>query len=244
MTRTYKKQYTAQTERPRRQMTVPDFHGDIRVRPINLHDVEIRAGLRGAKCEIRRPLRVIEQFGQIANLVDLSDGHREQWQFGKFAAPDRAHYTLTGAELLARSPYGPRGTLLAVNEYWANTAPAGETPQLLYRADMPTKEERMAAAAQGLVWLNKPEARPVPPRLVYRIVDVWIDRLQPMIGLQLRNEGWLDSRIAKPSQRQVMDSRRAFVDSWDRSVLDDASKWSANPWVWVMSVERVRDIAN
>lgn len=225
-------------------MTVPDFQGDIRVRPINLHDVEIRAGLRGAKCEIRRPLRVIERFGRIANLVDLSDGQRERWQFGRFSAPDRSHYTLAGPELVARSPYGPRGTLLAVNEYWANTAVAGEPPQMLYRADLPTRDERMAAHVQGLTWINKPDARPVPPRLIYRVVDVWIDRLQPMIGLQLRNEGWLDSRIANPTQRQVMESRRAFVDAWDRAVMDDASKWSTNPWVWVMSVQRVREGAS
>ena len=51
-----------------------DFQGDLRPRNVHLHDVEIRAGLLGQKCEIRRPLRVIEQFGQIGSLVDVSNG--------------------------------------------------------------------------------------------------------------------------------------------------------------------------
>lgn len=237
-----KPRFAGSAQRPRRNMTVPDFHGDIRMRPVNLHDVEIRAALRGQKCEIRRPLRVLEQFGQIANLVDLSEGQRDQWQFSKYASPDRSKYSLSGKQLLERSPYGPAGTLLAVNEYWVNTAIAGETPRVLYRADLPTKEERMAAHAQGLTWSNKSDPRPVPPRLVFRVVDVWIDQLQPMVGLQLRNEGWLDARIPKPSHKQIMESRRAFVDAWDRAVMDDNSRWNKNPWVWVMSVQRVREV--
>jgi hypothetical protein len=231
--------YSGPNTRPRQPAMLPHVP-DSRPRDIHQHDVEIRAGLRGQKCELRAPLRLLANFGQVGYLTDCSNGERERWQFGQAFAPRQDSYTLTTEELITRCPYGPRGTELRVREWWANTAQEGETPHMLYRADLPTRDERIAAAAQNVHWINNVELRPVGPRLVYRIVDIWIDRLQPMDALQLRNEGWLDSRIVRATPRQINDSRDAFANSWDKSSLDEAYRWKTNPWIWVMSVARVR----
>jgi hypothetical protein len=204
---------------------------------IRLHDVEIQAGLRNAKHEIRRPLKLLAEIGQIADLQPVDDD-RDRWSFTRGSSTDRNRYQVSHEILQTYCPWGVPGGRLHVTEAWAHDA---ETGSVIYRADNLSTTQRRDLHDRGVVW----KLQQTPPggcRLVYQIVELWIAKLEPMVGLQLRNEGWLDARIPKPSHQQIMESRRAFVDAWDRAVMDDNSRWNKNPWVWVMSVQRVREV--
>jgi len=201
---------------------------------IRLHDVEIQAGLRNAKHEIRRPLRLLAEIGEIADLQPVDDD-RDRWSFTRGSSTDRNRYQVSHQILQTYCPWGVPGGRLHVTEAWAHDA---ETGSVIYRADNLTTTQRRDLHNRGVAW----KLQQTPPggcRLVYQIVDLWIAKLEPMFALQLRNEGWLDDRIKLPKPGDVTRSRQAFANYWDRSTMSEESHWSRNPWVWVLSVRRV-----
>lgn len=201
---------------------------------IRLHDVEIQAGLRDAKCELRRPLRLLHEVGEIEDLCDV-DGDGQLWQFRRQFSTDTTDYRLSREALVSRCPYGVPGSFLTVSEAWCWDE---ETQSVIYRADHLTTTQRADLHRRGMTWkTNTPP--PQPNRLVYQIVDCWIDHLQPMTPLQLRNEGWLDNRIKNPKPLELLHIRQAFANHWDRSTLQESSQWRHNPLVWVLSLQRV-----
>lgn len=217
------------------RMAPDTFKPSLAPRVIRLADVEIRAALRGGKCELRRPLRIVGDLGQIKTLDDV-DGNGEQWRLTRNYSTDRATYHLTREQLCKRCPYGIPGVELHVSEWWTCDPSTGE---IVYRADAVTTSDRERIYLSGASWKITPPPGEMPPRLRWRIVDLWIDRLQPMGALQLRNEGWLDARIPKPTEADARRSREAFASNWNRSTSDADYVWSKNPWVWVMSLARV-----
>lgn len=230
--------------RPRRLIGTTDHSGHRMILPelsrspgtvtIRLHDVEIQAGLRGAKCELRRPLRWLQDVGEIEGLRDV-DGDGQLWQFQRQFSTDRTDYRVSRESLTSRCPYGVRGSRITVSEAWCWDE---ETQAVIYRADHLTTTQRADLHRRGITWrTNTPP--PGPIRLVYQIVDCWIDHLQPMTPLQLRNEGWLDTRLKNPKPAELLRIRQAFANHWDRSTPQEQSHWRANPLVWVLSVQRV-----
>ena len=202
---------------------------------IHLHDVEIQAGLRNSKHEIRRPLRLLAEIGEIADLQPVDDD-RDRWSFTRGSSTDRNRYQVSHEILQTYCPWGVPGGRLHVTEAWAHDA---ETGSVIYRADNLSTTQRRDLHDRGVVW----KLQQTPPggcRLVYQIVDLWIAKLEPMFALQLRNEGWLDDRIKLPKPSDVTRSRQAFANSWDRSTMSEESHWRNNPWVWVLSVRRVQ----
>lgn len=201
---------------------------------IKLHDLEVQAALRGDKHEIRRPLRLVQEIGEVTDLR-CPDADAMVWQFNRGYSADRNHYEISLQALVSRCPYGVRGGRIQILEAWAWDE---ESQAPIYRADHLTTHQRQDLHNRGVVWKSQPPP-PGGPRIVYEIVDVWVDRLQPMEPFQLRNEGWIDSRLKRLKPSDVAASRQAFANSWDRSTLFEESHWKHNPWVWVISVRRI-----
>lgn len=205
-----------------------------RTMAVKLHDLEVQAALRGDKCEIRRPLRTLVDVGEIDELTP-QEPERELWRFIRLNSTDRSRYQIRTDSLVSRCPYGVRGGRLHVTEAWAWDE---ETQSVLHRADQLTTQRRQELHARGVVW--KSDAPPPGgPRLIYEISMVWVERLQPMTWLELRNEGWLDGRIKRPTTAQVSQARQAFANAWDRSTLHENLHWKRDPWVWLFSLKRV-----
>lgn len=217
------------------RMADDQFQPSTQPREIRLQDVEIRAALAGRKCEIRRPLRNLGELGQIKTLEDV-DGDGQVWRVTRNFSTDRAQYQLTRQQLIQRCPYGTPGGELETLEWWT-TDP--ETQDVIWRADCLTTEQRQRIYHSGQSWKNSRPPDGVPIRLRWRIVDVWVDHLHPMTALQLRNEGWLDARIAKPTEADIRRAREAFANAWSRSTVDQDFVWSKNPQIWVLSVTRI-----
>lgn len=241
--RTKKKAHHPGSCRPRRLGIDTDTKG-IRMLPaldrlpghvaIKLHDIEIQAALRGDKHEIRRPLRLVQGIGEVTDLR-CPDQEMSVWEFTRGYSADRNHYKISDEALVSRCPYGVRGGTIHVLEAWAWDEEA-QAP--IYRADHLSTRERQELHNRGVVWKSQPP--PLGgPRIVYEIVDLWVDRLQPMEPFALRNEGWLDARIKSPKPSQIASSRQAFANAWDRSTLFEGSHWKHDPWVWVLSVRRI-----
>lgn len=121
---------------------------------------------------------------------------------------------------IVRCPYGVPGDRLWVRETFHD---AGGYP--IYRADEPGPdlEIRWSPAIHMPRWAC---------RLVLEVTAVRVERLQQIGDLDAMREGceqWADTDGA---------FRASFCHLWD-SINAKRAPWASNPWVWVVSFDRV-----
>ena len=116
------------------------------------------------------------------------------------------------AELLALSPYGRPGDRLWVKEVWA---PAGEG--FVYRADAPANPP---ARWKSPLFLPRRASR-----LLLHVDAVRIEPLQDVSEADARAEG--------------VEDKAAYRALWDSINGERGHAWATNPWVWVVTFERV-----
>jgi hypothetical protein len=155
-----------------------------------------------------------------------------------------------------RCRYGQPGDTLWVRETWGAAWPADEPVPLRqceieYRADLPpgcTDRPGEWPADEG----NGPEVPKWRPsihmprwasRITLRITDIRVERLQDISEDDAKAEGvspsWLDEDDNDTVRyRQPPTWRRGFARLWHE--INGPGAWDANPWVWVISFERVK----
>ncbi len=152
--------------------------------------------------------------------------------------------------------YGQPGDLLWVRETWGAVWPADDPVPLRqceieYRADLPpgcTDRPGEWPADEG----NGPEVPKWRPsihmprwasRITLRITDIRVERLQDISEDDAKAEGvspsWLDEDDNDTVRyRQPPTWRRGFARLWYE--INGPGAWEANPWVWVVALERVK----
>lgn len=233
----------------------------MRERPILFNNAMVRAILDGSKWQTRRPVKPQPvQHGHETMRPEPRDGGRWVWM----AYPSSPIAFATGD---MRCPFGAPGEFLWVRECWAKvdynacdgmdrddfvwcTKPGDIAPgghPVIYRA-----------TCGGFEWDDRPESRWRPSihmprwasRLTLRVTDVRIERLQDITEEDARAEG-----VRKDDAAVVIDAdgkirsdlshtyRGAFAAAWDsiygKRDPSTPESWTANPWVWVVSFERV-----
>ena len=133
-------------------------------------------------------------------------------------------------------PYGV-GDVLYVRETWTDipeTAPGN----LHYRADA-TQADLDWFRENGWKWRPSIHMPKEAARLFLRVTGVRCERLQDMMPEDCANDGGFEPEAVK-----VVGIAPLFGTLWD-SILrkDDLAKcgWAANPWVFVVSFERIYD---
>lgn len=136
------------------------------------------------------------------------------------------------------SPYGKPGDTLWVRETWCPlnldyeaaprnvlVPPDGANVIVSYRAD----HSDPRGDAKPLQWRPSIFMPRWASRITLRITEVKVERLQEMKREDAEAEGIGDSPLWRP----------AFKQLWDSINAKRGYGWDANPWVWVVSFEKL-----
>jgi len=224
-------------------------------RPILFIDEMVRATRDGRKTQTRRPVTLREFQPSRTRGCDFTfrrrDGVWEDVSLQDMLNPPRSNYP-------GQCPYGVPGDELWVREAsaWCDAA----VPPTRYRADT-GGTARDAFAGHECVCL--PAQRWTPSihmprsasRTTLRVTGVRIERVQDITEADAIAEGarrfddipavrpTADARWSMGEPKDTGDclgtARFAFGNVWDRVYARRGLGWSANPWVWVVSFERI-----
>lgn len=171
------------------------------MKPILFNTEMVRATLDNRKTVTRRVVKP-----QHLRVLD-SPYHKEHPE-----TPDKVLL-----ERLCRPPY-LLGDLLYVRETWCQ--PAAHT--FWYKAD---------STVQNIKWRPSIHMPREAARILLRVTDVRVERLQDITDEQAEKEGCND----------YTSTALGFFDVWDSTIKPkdrDLYGWAANPWVWVIEFER------
>lgn len=187
-------------------------------RPILMNTDMVRAILAGRKAVTRRVMKP----------QPVLDGHF--WRLGGAGWGDNisSFHPVPCHSLYNHAPYHP-GDILWVRETWTRLpeTPGGHfRPRgvYYYKAGEDLRPEKY----RGNGWHPSIHMPREAARIFLRVTDVRVERLQDCGNMQAKDEGCTCS-----SQ---------FARLWDSTIkpADRAAYgWDANPWVWVISFERI-----
>jgi hypothetical protein len=204
-------------------------------RPIPFRDWEVRAILDGRKTQTRRVMKVqpypdsivtVEHYNQtvIDRHGDMQPGPEI---FG-------AHWD--DGETGIRCPYGAPGDTLWVREAWRAWSQYDDWPP----SRLPPGVDVQYIADASAPWASRYRSPRFMPRwasrLTLEIKSVHVERLQDISEDDARAEGW-PGPITETGF-PIASPLAWFANVW--TSINGAGAWEANPWVWVISFERVK----
>lgn len=143
-----------------------------------------------------------------------------------------AHYD-TPSDLASKliCPYGAPGDRLWVRETFMDLGAC-----FLYRADATAEQER-AIVAPGQPWKPAIHMPRVASRITLEITDVRVERLQEISPADAKDEG-----VDVHEHADHVSHAWCYVEEFQRlwESINGPGSWDANPYVWVLSFERVR----
>ena len=188
-------------------------------RPILMNTDMVRAILEGRKTVTRRVVKLKYENTHLEMRTDkygtgLIEVQNEEPGVTTVKKPDGTTTRRLLAYIEKEPPY-KSGDILWVRETWAQPA----THIFWYKADIPEK---------NILWRPSIHMPRAAARIFLRVTDVRVERLQDCGNMQAKDEG-----CTCCSQ---------FARIWDSTIkpADRATYgWDANPWVWVISFERI-----
>lgn len=210
-------------------------------RPIIFSAEMVRAILAGRKTQTRRvikpqpPAEAKSVSRQLCSQQTPEFDGAWQWWAGK---------PLTPITKPLFCPYGAPGDTLWVRETWCLREPIAY-PSVHYRAD---GEHVVLDDGDGFTAVNKDGSEKSPwrpsihmprwaSRITLRITDVRVERVQDILEDDARAEG-CDPVIHEDGAIDCGTRKTTFARLW--STINGDGAWEANPWVWVLSFERVK----
>ncbi len=191
-------------------------------RPILFSGPMVRAILDGRKTQTRRVMKEQPYHASRCRAPRLED---DGWYFT--TEEPEGIYIGNGPY---RCPYGQPGDLLWVRETWRDP----------FDADIPVYRADKATAWENLKWRPSIHMPKKYARIWLRVTDIRAERVQEISTEDCYSEG------VKPSyyQPHTPHGDRAvwivFQETWDSINAKRGYSWESDPWVWVVSFERVR----
>lgn len=191
--------------------------GDVRERPIIFSSEMVRAILAGEKTETRRivrprPQKPIDVGASVASFIDLRP--------------------CKGGEkyVIVRCPYGAPGDRLWVRETWR---PVGPLSECTGPDDIRFKASVCEAEGAAFPWHRSIFMPRWASRITLEVKNVRAERLQEITPPGVHAEG-----IGSLAEKVKAGLVGRWAAHWDKLNGKRAS-WASNPWVWVVSFERV-----
>lgn len=201
-------------------------------RPILMNTDMVRAILEGRKTVTRRVVKLKYENTHLEMRTDkygtrLIEVQNEEPGVTTVKNPDgtTTHRLLACIE---KEPPYKLGDILWVRETWCESL--GQAGKYFYRAYAGPRDEMKEYAHSFNKWRPSIHMPREAARIFLRVTDVRVERLQDCGNMQAKDEGCTCS-----SQ---------FARLWDSTVkpADRATLgWEANPWVWVISFERISE---
>lgn len=211
-------------------------------RPILFSGPMVRAILEGRKTQTRRIIKGLPSYWSLGKRP-----LHPSWTEGDFAFYDMADPTGTYPTPFT-CPFGRPGDLLWVREAWRPRVHPELWDVVEYRADgvvrKPTGLDESAGwkfseacdAATGK-WRPSIHMPRWASRITLRLTDVRVARLQEIKLEECADEGAPPTHPAD----NMWDSVDTFKELWNAR-HKQPYQWSANPWVWVLTHERVKGV--
>lgn len=230
-------------------MTSPSIGCPVKEHPILMSGPMVRAILEGKKSQTRRVIR--------PQPVQLDT---EQWFPGPPGSNKNAKHYANEKHLrkglpLDFSPYGAPGDRLWVRETHAilrqgdygSVVGPNESDfrqhyyELRYRTDERDSYAEASADVRGYSWRPSIHMPRWASRITLEIIEVRVERLQKITDNDVRAEGITPSEI--DAWREWLHPGdvhgHAFGQRWDTLNAKRGYSWESNPWVWVVSFERM-----
>lgn len=206
------------------------------MKPILFNTEMIRAIMDGRKTVTRRVVKMpASATAKTADRVSLDNGV--------------AHFSWSWAEEFTgfdvKMPYHP-GDILYVRETWYK-----DSGRYMYRANYSDKEKFYRNGKEVIIkWCPSIHMPKVAARLFLRVTGVRVERLQDITEEGATAEGadraypYTDPVTGETSYMQDDNAthRGGFSCVWDSTIKPadrDLYGWAANPWVWVIELERI-----
>jgi hypothetical protein len=205
----------------------------VKERPILFSAPMVRAILEGRKTQTRRVMKPQPE-------VTAPDRWGETWSWPSHAC--RSMVSLRDAPCL--SPYGYKRDRLWVKETHQIIQMRSERI-VVYRASCPDDSFTYCDPREGTIeqiqvhkWRPSIFMPRLESRITLEVTGVRVERLHDISGRDVLAEG-VDNGKSNPAQgvRWENMQRMAFESLW--SEINGAESWDANPWVWVISFQRV-----
>jgi hypothetical protein len=149
-----------------------------------------------------------------------------------------------------RCPYGQPGDLLWVREAWASPCSTRELRDGVTACGITYRTGHEEAPGAGprvdVKWRPSIHMPRWASRITLRITDIRVERLQDISEADAGAEGAPDySSLSEASGEDMAEAQtrlcwrqRWFASLWNK--INGPGAWEANPWVWVVSFERVK----
>lgn len=169
------------------------------------------------------------------------------------------YWNTWGDDYVYRQPYQP-GDILWVRETWGMASDLlGAVPGPVYRADY-TDSELRALGAKHYRWRPSIHMPRKAARIFLRVTGVRVERLQSLNTSDLIAEGitprhspgrcrcaWavdgcMDGPCPNRDGYEFFAHLEPFAELWDHTMRPadrPCYGWEANPWVWVITFERI-----
>lgn len=223
------------------------------MKPILFNTDMVRAILDGRKTVTRR-------------VVEFKHGQNPKWTG---YIPDGPVLYGSNNIPAAKAPYRIGEILYVRETWASAPDLFGEFPQYIYRADYSEKslcmgegtDETMTDFPACVKWHPSIHMPKEAARLFLRVTDVRVERLQAITVDDVRKEGLMRENVrpggcacawaSEGCMDEPCNNREAyewlcwatpFQRLWDSTIKPadrDQYGWSANPWVWVISFERI-----
>ena len=209
------------------------------MKPILFNTNMVRAILEDRKTMTRRAVKLkysnthLEKFTSKCG-TRLIEKQNEEPGVTTIKNPDRTTTHTLLAYIEKTPPYRP-GDILYVREAFClfDADHVNNGVKYAYKADATPESER-ARKDFGYKWRPSIHMPREAARIFLRVTDVQVERLRSISDTQCMAEG-----VACPWNVDLPD---AFAELWD-STIKPADRtlygWAANPWVWIISFERI-----
>ncbi|RYG37034.1 hypothetical protein EON81_07920 [bacterium] len=154
-----------------------------------------------------------------------------------------------------KCPYGAVGDFLWVRETWFDNVQLEDAvkrpmlddnrPRILYRADGEIFDQTEESFEKGEGWKPSIHMPRWASRILLKVTDVRVERLQSISGEDVTAEGvktigeamWGRRWHLGAPPKAIEDARDLYRQLWEK--INGKGSWDANPWVWVVSFEVV-----
>ena len=197
-------------------------------RPILFSSPMVRAILAGKKSQTRRIVKPVFHKGTILKYAGDSE-----YLAGK---------TTDSSDVVRLfCPYGKPGDTLWVRETWRSSA--SDPKYVHFAADLDAYDREEKGPWRPSIFMPRWASR-----LTLRSTSVRVEHLQDITDADAEAEGiqrnplgtyWCGAPHKTHGMPTQWDTaREAFASLWD-DINGDRAAWALNPWVWVVSFERV-----
>lgn len=200
----------------------------------------VRAILDGRKTQTRRPIKWKQT--RFTEIGEREDGGYWPWSEDAEHACDFWHpcpFGAVGDRIWVRETFCPVDDTQYGGEKWVDYR---ATPK--FEASHPAGWDSAPNDAEALKWRPSIHMPRWASRILLEITDVRVERLNAISEQDARAEGIIDGGCLNCGEPEPCgcanpepDATDAFAYLWQS--IYGQENWNANPWVWVISFERI-----